>query len=195
MKKTHIIIIAIIAVVFLTGIIILVQNKAKKNDAENDNENVIVADSDSDIAVSNNFSDKVNVTIGAVSGVGGSVVTVPVSFDTITESGVGGCNFSIEYDNTKVEVDEVLAGEIIGSKDNLEYSLSDSKGIISFLFAGENERDAITQAGTFAYVKFRINENAASGEYALTSGSDISFGDSVLERIEYSFKNGKINVK
>jgi uncharacterized secreted protein with C-terminal beta-propeller domain len=192
MKKAHIIIIAIVVVVLLTGIIILVQKKATGNK----NENIIVTDSDSEIAVSNFFSDKINVTIGSVSGMAGSTVTVPVSFDTITESGVGCCNFSIVYDNTKVEIEEVVAGDILGSsKDNLEYSISDSKGIISILFAGKNERDAITQAGTFAYIKFNIYEDAANGDYDLAGGPDVSFGDSMLERIEYSFKDGKIIVK
>lgn len=198
MKKNQIIIIAIIAIVVIVGIIFIV-NKKDGSDTEQEKDTTNIGsntETNTDIVDVNNISDKVNVTVAKVSGGPGSIVTVPVSFDTIVEKGVGGCNFSIEYDNTKVEVEEVIPGDIIGSNiSNLEYALSDSKGMISFLFACDNESDAITKSGIFANVKFLIKENLEPGDVALTFTADRSVGDAGLERVDAVYQDGQISIK
>jgi len=109
-------------------------NSDKKNDQTTSNP-VSDDDSKSDDTAANTISDKVNLTIASINAKAGTTVTVPISFDTITEGGVGCCNFSIEYDETKIEFLEVIPGEIIGKADNLEYALDEGKGKISLLFA------------------------------------------------------------
>lgn len=135
------------------------------------------------------------LALAAASAKAGTSVTVAVSFDTITEKGVGCCNFSLEYDDTRIELLEITPGEIIDNANNLEYALADSGGKISFLFAGENENDVISRTGVFAYLKFMVYENAAKPDVALTIADEGSFGDAALNRVEAVFTDGKITVQ
>jgi len=198
MKKVYI---GFVAMIALLGIAILaiVINRKDCSDTVSDkklaSDLTSDTDSSSDNMASITFSDKINLRVAAASAKAGTSVTVAVSFDTITEKGVGCCNFSLEYDDTRIELLEITPGEIIDNANNLEYALADSGGKISFLFAGENENDVISRTGVFAYLKFMVYENAAKPDVALTIADEGSFGDAALNRVEAVFTDGKITVQ
>ena len=198
MKKAYIGIIAILVLMAIAAVALVI-NRKDVSDTATDNKAVSDLasdkDSNSDNIASTTFSDKVSLTVAAASAKAGTSVTVAVSFDTITEKGVGCCNFSIEYDDSRIELLELTPGEIIDNVKNLEYALADSEGKISFIFAGENENDAISRTGVFAYLKFMVYENAAKPDVALTIADEGSFGDAALNRVEAVFTDGKITVQ
>lgn len=196
MKKAHKIYIAIACtgILVLLGVFIFVLIKGKQtSDTEQALTDSASTNNEASDASSNTISDKINVTIGSVSGTPGATVTVPVEFKTITEAGIGCCNFSIDFDNTKLEAVEATPGDVIGNGAlDWDYEIADSNGLISFLFASDNEKDAITKAGVFANIKFKIKDNAPKGDYALTSGKSSSFGDPSINTIDTVFKDGII---
>lgn len=201
MKKT----IVIIAVIFCIGILaflgvkILTQDKGKQTAdmeqvlTESENNNTEATSSNAANTITTDGTMK--VTIGSVSGAKGTTVTVPVNFDTVPEKGVGCCNFTIEYDNTQLEAVQVTSGEVIVSDtSDFDYAIDEAIGKVSFLFASESDKDAITKSGVFANIVFNIKDNDIKGDIGLTTGTSIGFGDTSINRINATFHEGKITI-
>lgn len=137
-----------------------------------------------------------DITIGSVSGILGSTVIVPISIKTVPEKGIGSCNFNIKYDTEILEVVEVTPGNAIGKNTtNLDYSILDSAGMISFLFTSSNDgKDSITKAGEFINIKFKIKEDAKKGITKITREIAGAFGDTSLNKVDAVFTEGEITV-
>lgn len=137
-----------------------------------------------------------DITIGSVSGTLGSTVIVPISIKTVPEKGIGSCNFNIKYDTEILEAVEVTPGDAIGKNTaNLDYSILDSAGKISFLFTSSSDgKDSITKTGEFINIKFKIRENAKKGITKITREIAGAFGDTSLNKVDAVFTEGEITV-
>ncbi|PYG86540.1 cohesin domain-containing protein [Ruminiclostridium sufflavum DSM 19573] len=137
------------------------------------------------------------ITIGSGNASAEQTVVIPVSMDTVPKAGIGSCNFNIKYDTKVLEVVEVLPGDITKNIEaNLEYSVIETTGMVSYLFTSSNDgKDAITKPGVLTKIKFKVKKDAEKGATAITNGTAGAFGDNSLNKISATFNSGELTVK
>jgi hypothetical protein len=137
----------------------------------------------------------VNVVIGTAAGSPGDSVTIPVSFQSIT-AGIKNCDFRLSFDSNVVELEEITPGIIIPNAVVNFSAYSGKSGVVSFLFSDSTQGLLpITINGPFANLKFKVKDNAASGNYTVKMDSIGSFSDSRGGKISSNFTSGSLTVK
>ena len=155
------------------------------------------ATADKNTSANKSTSEKAEVEIGSGEGAAESTVTVPINVKSVPENGIGSCNFSVKYDASILEAVEVIPGDLIGKNtSNLDYSILDSTGIVSFLFASSNDgKDSISKSGELVKIKFKIKKDAKKGLTKITKELNGVFGDTSLKKVDAVFTQGGITIK
>ena len=136
--------------------------------------------------------------IGSISGKAGSIVDVPITFSNVPVSGIYALSFRVGYDKNKINVVEVVPGELIEDPNDMNYFTITSNGITTITFeAPVDESRKIRTDGTFAILKFKISESALEGEVhkISTIGTSTFFYSTGVNEIENVIcVDGAINV-
>ncbi|MBM7871303.1 putative repeat protein (TIGR02543 family) [Clostridium pascui] len=137
----------------------------------------------------------IGITIGQVTGRPGETVTVPVSLSNVPASGIGATGILVGYDNTKLTLTKVTAGEIIqypeGFHSDVNF-LTQRPGYVAVLYVSPND-NAIKTNGTLANLTFKISDTA-TGTYGfgIETSSVLIKGDT--ERTPVHYENLVINL-
>ena len=132
------------------------------------------------------------VTIEKATGSAGDIITVPVTLTNVSKVGnIGTCNFYIDYDTSKLEVQKVAAGSIVKNA-SVNFSSRINSGTISLLFLDNSIGDElITEDGTLAMITFKVIQSSNS---ALKFKEGGAFGDGNFSKLtDVTYINGSVN--
>nr|AAF06108.1 hydrophobic protein A [Clostridium cellulovorans 743B] len=137
-------------------------------------------------------NESVSVAIGEVNGSVGSEIIVPVTITDTPKSGIGSCDFKVNYDTTALELIEITPGDVLVNPEaNFSSSSDQNLGIASFLYLDNTfEKEAITKNGVFANIKFKVKDGA-TGAKEVAFKSIGAFTDNALSSHEVKTTNGK----
>jgi len=140
-------------------------------------------------------NESVSVAIGEVNGSVGSEIIVPVTITDTPKSGIGSCDFKVNYDTTALELIEITPGDVLVNPEaNFSSSSDQNLGIASFLYLDNTfEKEAITKNGVFANIKFKVKDGA-TGAKEVAFKSIGAFTDNALSSHEVKTTNGKVNI-
>jgi trimeric autotransporter adhesin len=140
-------------------------------------------------------SNKLEVTIGTITGNAGDTVTVPISFANVAKvNNVGTCNFYVNYDANLLEAASVTAGDIITNA-GANFDSYINNGTISFLFLDNTiGSELIAKDGTFAAITFKL-KGASGSTSSLTVKTGGAFGDGSMKKItDIKFTDGSVKI-
>ncbi|MEJ6951312.1 cohesin domain-containing protein, partial [Natronospora cellulosivora (SeqCode)] len=106
----------------------------------------------------------ITLEIGIESADPGETVTVPVTFSDVPEAGIQYTEVRVLYDGSVLEAISVSAGEIIPRQSLFQSHIDTDREFVNFLYADEDHgQNMIHDDGVFAYIKFRVLDNAQEG--------------------------------
>ncbi|MDQ2088242.1 cohesin domain-containing protein, partial [Herbivorax sp. ANBcel31] len=137
------------------------------------------------------------VVVDTVSGDAGETVELPVRFSNVPSSGVNNCDFTLSYDDSVLEVEEVTVGAIVegGSTDfGSNIIVDDSR--VAFMFVDETGlgNRMIEADGVFATLTVKISETASDGLAVVELATKGAFADYDLNPLDVEFVSGGVNV-
>ena len=139
-----------------------------------------------------------SATIGAVEGVAGKEIEIPINFTTTGLKGIMTTDFTITYDKDNLEFVEATPGDIVKDPTtNFACNNLTAVGKVKFLYLtySMEESEAINTNGLFAKIKFKVKDTAKAGDYDIALFGNPTVGDEELKVVKAEFKPGKITVK
>lgn len=142
----------------------------------------------------------INILMNKVDCKVGETAEVSLDLSNLPQQGLNNCDFSLVFDNTALEVVEVLPGEIIKNANvNFGYSIDNEKGKIGILFNDETGvgDDIIKTNGRFAKIKVKVKDDFSRKEEYNSFGLGLgaNFADFDLKSLDYTFVMGGVNIK
>jgi hypothetical protein len=140
-----------------------------------------------------------NVSIGQTVAAPGEKIIVPITFNNISSIGINNCDFIVGYDNEKLELVGVEAGDIVPLPEmNFSYNKS-ADGQINFVFADETQSQMpIVSDGLFARIKFKVKDGVQSGIYNVFKfriGAFSGLSSGILKPIDVKFNDGFVKIE
>jgi|GEM_PF-704867 len=135
------------------------------------------------------FIEELTISVGdVVYSENNEEITVPIKFTNIPDTEISTANFSISYDNTKLQHIKTIAGDIVTNPDVNFASNKVSNGLIKVLFLDYTQmNEQIKNDGVFTYLSFKVNDM----KEALSSIKvyDVVVGDQNIRAIRTKFEN------
>lgn len=121
-----------------------------------------------------------------------NTVDVLININNVPVKGISAADFIVNFDSTKLEVVNIVAGDTI--KDARDFSYNIKNNTISFLFADETSDDSrsIRNNGTFAKITFKVLDNCGVGMIPISIEKVGSIVSPILTKYTYSTENGYI---
>ena len=118
----------------------------------------------------------------------GEEAIVPIKLNNVA-TGINNANLIFTYDKELIEVQEILAGEIVPNSElSFKSAIHQTKGSFNLLFASDKQdgSDLITQSGDMVQVKIKAKKDFTSAPFKVLSMKDIA--DAQLKKITVLFK-------
>jgi|GEM_PF-3952908 len=142
-----------------------------------------------------NAQNFMNAKISSVETAKDTKVDVTISFTNIPKQGIAACDFKIGFDNSTLQVDSIVAGELIKNP-QLDFSYNIVNNEIIIMFVDESLGDRLIKSdGTFARIRFYVKGSAKDGTYPVVLKSIGSFSDNDLKKLDVKFENGAVIIK
>lgn len=143
-------------------------------------------------------TNKLNVSIGEVTGKEGEIVKVPISLANVDKLGnIMSCDFSVGYDVNLLEAISVEPGPIVtNAAINLGSNIITTSGAINFLFLDYTSgSELINEDGVFAYINFKLkNPNTSIITTPVTIKGIGAFGDPNNNKMQAVKTDGSVTI-
>ncbi|HAA42753.1 MAG TPA: hypothetical protein DCE02_01940 [Ruminiclostridium sp.] len=127
----------------------------------------------------------------------GDTIKIPVKFSNVPSEGINSGFLKILFDNDKLEVLDVVGGEIMNAPEkDFQFNIMNEKGAITLLYveAEQQRKGMITKDGTFITIEAKVKENASEGSVKLSIDSG-NFEDYDFNPIGLSPSLGEVIIK
>ncbi|QNU67301.1 hypothetical protein EHE19_001810 [Ruminiclostridium herbifermentans] len=138
-----------------------------------------------------------NVSAGKVTGQEGEIVSVPISFDNVTEmNNVMACDFKVGYDSNLLEAVSVEPGSIVTNAGvDFTADISAASGVISLFINSTEDSQSISEDGVFANINFRLKTPSAAEVITPVEIKEIGdFTGLNLNQIAINKTNGSVTI-
>lgn len=134
----------------------------------------------------NNIGDP-TVSINSKSAKAGEMVEISLSVDK--NPGIWGGQVILKYDSDALSFDSYSNGKVFDRCD-----CNDDSGTLTLLLTQAELKNA-KKNGRAAIIRFKINDNAAKGDYNISFNKDTNFCNADEKLIEPTLENGTVTVK
>ena len=132
------------------------------------------------------------VTVGSVEGKQGDMVTIPIITSSVPSYGINYCDFTLNYDTSKLELIKIEPHPYIIGYLNTQRLFN---GIKFKYFSGfSTQSHIINKDDVFASVTFRIKHSAAVGNTNITIADNYKFRDTNNTFVNIILTNGIVNI-
>ncbi|MDQ2087405.1 cohesin domain-containing protein [Herbivorax sp. ANBcel31] len=139
--------------------------------------------------------DTLLIMIDDVKGVSGEIVDVPIMFLNVPSEGIGVLDFTIEYDNEKLEVIDVEIGELAeGGLPGLDYNNRTDVGRLPIIFEERRADEVITEDGEFANLRVKIKSEDTGEIVPIVFDNIGPFANYDLNEYPLISQEGKVTV-
>ncbi|MCX7842442.1 MAG: cohesin domain-containing protein [Clostridia bacterium] len=142
--------------------------------------------------------DKVNVSIGSVTGKKGESVLIPVQLNNIPAKGIFGGRIELLYDKANIDIESVSSGSIVpDALVTFSHNINKDQGIVRLTFStlASGTEKYITSNGEYALIKAKIKSDARSGNSAIRFVYGGYFEDKDIVRSEAAFTEGYVRIE
>ena len=137
-------------------------------------------------------SQNMAVTVGSVEGKQGDMVTIPIITSSVPSYGINYCDFTLNYDTSKLELIKIEPHPYIIGYLNTQRLFN---GIKFKYFSGfSTQSHIINKDDVFASVTFRIKHSAAVGNTNITIADNYKFRDTNNTFVNIILTNGIVNI-
>ena len=137
-------------------------------------------------------SQNMAVTVGSVEGKQGDMVTIPIITSSVPSYGINYCDFTLNYDTSKLELIKIEPHPYIIGYLNTQRLFN---GIKFKYFSGfSTQSHIINKDDVFASVTFRIKHSAAVGNTNITIADNYKFRDTNNTSVNIILTNGIVNI-
>ncbi|NLD47054.1 MAG: hypothetical protein GX660_07625 [Clostridiaceae bacterium] len=142
----------------------------------------------------------INIVLSKVDCKVGETVEMFIDLSNISQEGLNNCNFGLVYDNTALEVVDIIAGDIVTNPNvNFGFSIDNEKGKLGIIFSDETGvgNDLIKTNGRFAKIKVKVKDDYTRPEDFSGFGLNIgaAFANFELQPLDHTFVMGGVNIK